>query len=137
MHGAKIEPSIAAGRPIGLVILAFPAKSPNRRKTLGPLPDLAEHLALNFLQLLCDQIRHFHPPGARIVNTASMDLDAIIAEMAAAHAASQDVARLHSGDLSVWSAMGEQLRRLRALDIPYDVTPGVPSFAAAAAKIAS
>ena len=67
VHGAKIEPSIAAGRPIGLVILAFPAKSPNRRKTLGPLPDLAEHLALNFLQLLCDQIRHFHPPGARIV----------------------------------------------------------------------
>ncbi|GHC62583.1 precorrin-4 C(11)-methyltransferase [Neogemmobacter tilapiae] len=75
------------------------------------------------------------PPGARIVNTASLDLDAIIAEMAAAHAAGKDVARLHSGDLSVWSAMGEQLRRLRALDIPYDVTPGVPSFAAAAATL--
>jgi precorrin-4/cobalt-precorrin-4 C11-methyltransferase len=75
------------------------------------------------------------PPGARIVNTASMDLDAIIAEMAAAHAAGLSVARLHSGDLSVWSAMGEQLRRLRALDIPYDVTPGVPSFAAAAATL--
>ena len=75
------------------------------------------------------------PPGARIVNTASMDLDAIIAEIAAAHAAGHDVARLHSGDLSVWSAMGEQLRRLRAAGIPYDVTPGVPSFAAAAAAL--
>ncbi|MGQ0564478.1 MAG: precorrin-4 C(11)-methyltransferase [Gemmobacter sp.] len=75
------------------------------------------------------------PPDARIVNTAPLSLDAIIDEMAAAHAAGQDVARLHSGDLSVWSAMGEQLRRLRALDIPYDVTPGVPSFAAAAAAL--
>ena len=75
------------------------------------------------------------PPGARIVNTAPLDLDAIIAEIAAAHGAGQDVARLHSGDLSVWSAMGEQLRRLRALGIPYDVTPGVPSFAAAAAAL--
>lgn len=75
------------------------------------------------------------PPGARIVNTAPMDLDQIIAEIAAAHAAGLDVARLHSGDLSVWSAMGEQLRRLRALDIPYDVTPGVPSFAASAATL--
>lgn len=75
------------------------------------------------------------PPGAKIINTASMSLDEIIAEIAAAHAAGQDVARLHSGDLSIWSAMGEQLRRLRALDIPYDVTPGVPSFAAAAAVL--
>ncbi|SFX28678.1 precorrin-4 C11-methyltransferase [Paracoccus pantotrophus] len=75
------------------------------------------------------------PPGARIVNTAPMDLDQIIAEIAAAHRAGQDVARLHSGDLSVWSAMGEQLRRLRDLGIPYDVTPGVPSFAAAAAAL--
>ena len=75
------------------------------------------------------------PAGARIVNTASLSLEAIIAEIAAAHAAGQDVARLHSGDLSVWSAMGEQLRRLRALGIPYDVTPGVPAFAAAAAAL--
>ena len=75
------------------------------------------------------------PPGARIVNTASLSLDQIIAEIAGAHAAGQDVARLHSGDLSVWSAMGEQLRRLRALDIPYDVTPGIPAFAAAAAAL--
>ena len=77
------------------------------------------------------------PPGAKIINTAPLSLDQIIAEIAAAHAAGQDVARLHSGDLSVWSAMGEQLRRLRALDIPYDVTPGVPSFAAAAAVLAT
>ena len=75
------------------------------------------------------------PPGAKIINTAPMSLDEIIAEIAAAHAAGPDVARLHSGDLSIWSAMGEQLRRLRALDIPYDVTPGVPSFAAAAAVL--
>lgn len=75
------------------------------------------------------------PPDARIVNTASMSLDEIISAITAAHAEGHDVARLHSGDLSVWSAMGEQLRRLRDLDIPYDVTPGVPSFAAAAAAL--
>ena len=75
------------------------------------------------------------PPGCRIINTAPLSLDEIMAEIAAAHAAGHDIARLHSGDLSVWSAMGEQLRRLRALGIPYDVTPGVPSFAAAAATL--
>ena len=75
------------------------------------------------------------PPGARIVNTASLSLDQIIGEIASAHQAGHDVARLHSGDLSVWSAMGEQTRRLRDLGIPYDVTPGVPSFAAAAAVL--
>lgn len=75
------------------------------------------------------------PRGAKIVNTAPLDLDAIVAECKAAHAAGQDVARLHSGDLSVWSAMGEQIRRLRAENIPLTVTPGVPSFAAAAAAL--
>ena len=75
------------------------------------------------------------PPGARLVNTAPLALDAIIAEIASAHAEGKDVARLHSGDLSVWSAMGEQIRRLRDLGIPYDVTPGVPSFAASAAAL--
>lgn len=75
------------------------------------------------------------PPGAKIVNTAPLSLDEIMAEIAAAHAEGKDVARLHSGDLSIWSAMGEQLRRLRALGIPYDVTPGVPSFAAGAAAL--
>src|ERR1700748_579698 len=75
------------------------------------------------------------PPGARTVNTAPLSLDEIIDEIAKAHAAGHDVARLHSGDLSVWSAMGEQLRRLRELGIPFSVTPGVPSFAAAAAAL--
>ncbi|WP_137898454.1 precorrin-4 C(11)-methyltransferase [Sphingomonas sp. 2SG] len=75
------------------------------------------------------------PPGARIVNTASLSLDEIVAAIVAAHEAGQDVARLHSGDLSIWSAMGEQLRRLRALGIPVTITPGVPAFAAAAAAL--
>lgn len=75
------------------------------------------------------------PPDARIVNTAPLTLDEIITLIQEAHAAGQDVARLHSGDLSVWSAMGEQLRRLKALHIPYSVTPGVPAFAAAAAAL--
>lgn len=75
------------------------------------------------------------PPGARIVNTAPLSLDQILDEMRGAHAAGHDIARLHSGDLSVWSAMGEQLRGLREAGIPFTVTPGVPSFAAAAAAI--
>ncbi|MEL6584015.1 MAG: precorrin-4 C(11)-methyltransferase [Pseudomonadota bacterium] len=75
------------------------------------------------------------PPGATKINTAAMDLDAIIAEIISANAAGHDIARLHSGDLSVWSAMGEQMRRLRAEGIPYTVTPGVPSFAAGAAAL--
>ena len=75
------------------------------------------------------------PPGARIVDTAPMSLDQIIAELATADADGQDVARLHSGDLSVWSAMGEQLRRLDSLGIRYTLTPGVPSFAASAAAL--
>jgi len=75
------------------------------------------------------------PKDARIVDTAPLTLDLIMAEIEAAHAAGLDVARLHSGDLSVWSALGEQTRRLRALGIPYTITPGVPSFAAAAAVL--
>ena len=75
------------------------------------------------------------PDGAKIVNTAPLDLDQIIAECVAAHASGQDVARLHSGDLSVWSAMGEQMARLKKLGIPVSVTPGVPAFAAAAAAL--
>jgi len=75
------------------------------------------------------------PKGARIVNTAPFSLDEIMSEIITAHAEGKDVARLHSGDLSIWSAMGEQLRRLRALEIPYTITPGVPAFAAAAAAI--
>jgi precorrin-4/cobalt-precorrin-4 C11-methyltransferase len=76
------------------------------------------------------------PPGASVVDTASMSLDEIIAEIVRATGHGQDIARLHSGDPSIWSALGEQLRRLDALDIPYTVTPGVPAFAAAAAALA-
>ncbi|MBI5111743.1 MAG: precorrin-4 C(11)-methyltransferase [Rhodovulum sp.] len=75
------------------------------------------------------------PPGARIVDTAPLSLDEIAAEFSRATAAGHDVARLHSGDLSIWSALGEQLRRLDRLGIPYTITPGVPSFAAAAAAL--
>jgi len=85
--------------------------------------------------LVPEEILAYCPPGARIVNTATMSLDEIISEIASAHAQGKDVARLHSGDPSVWSAMGEQLRRLRGLGIPCSITPGVPSFAAAAAAI--
>ena len=76
------------------------------------------------------------PPGARIVDTAPLSLDQIVGAFVEATARGQDVARLHSGDLSVWSAMGEQLRRLDNLGISFTVTPGVPSFAAAAAVLA-
>jgi precorrin-4/cobalt-precorrin-4 C11-methyltransferase len=72
---------------------------------------------------------------ARIVDTAPMSLDEIEAEFIRAHREGHDVARLHSGDLSIWSAMGEQLRRLDRHGIPYTITPGVPSFAAAAAAL--
>jgi precorrin-4/cobalt-precorrin-4 C11-methyltransferase len=85
--------------------------------------------------LVPDALLAHCPPGARIVNTASLDLDAIVAEFVAADAAGQDVARLHSGDLSIWSAVGEQMRRLDALGLAYTVTPGVPAFAAAAAAL--
>lgn len=81
------------------------------------------------------ELLDYCPDGARIVDTAPMSLDEIEAEYAAAEAAGQDVARLHSGDLSVWSAVAEQIRRLQRLDIPYTMTPGVPSFAAAAAAL--
>jgi precorrin-4/cobalt-precorrin-4 C11-methyltransferase len=75
------------------------------------------------------------PPGARIVDTAPMTLDEIEAEFVAAHADGRDVARLHSGDLSVYSALAEQLRRLDRSGIPYTLTPGVPAFAAAASAL--
>ena len=75
------------------------------------------------------------PPGAEIVDTAPMSLDEIVAACRAATEQGRDIARLHSGDLSVWSALGEQLRRLEAEGIPYTITPGVPSFAAAAAAL--
>lgn len=75
------------------------------------------------------------PDGARKVDTARMTLDEIIAEMVAAHREGLDAARLSSGDPSLLSAVAEQMRRLDAEDVPYDVTPGVPAFAAAAASL--
>jgi precorrin-4/cobalt-precorrin-4 C11-methyltransferase len=77
----------------------------------------------------------FCPAGARIVDTAPMSLDEIDAEFAQAHATGHDVARLQSGDLSIYSALAEQLRRLKRRGIPYTLTPGVPAFAAAAAAL--
>jgi precorrin-4/cobalt-precorrin-4 C11-methyltransferase len=77
------------------------------------------------------------PPGAHVVDTAPLSLDEIEAELTLAHGRGLDVARLQSGDLSLWSALGEQLRRLRRLDIPFTVTPGVPAFAACAAALES
>ncbi|MEU8525528.1 precorrin-4 C(11)-methyltransferase [Streptomyces sp. NPDC048629] len=75
------------------------------------------------------------PPDARLIDTANLDLDRIAAEIVRAHEEGHDVARLHSGDPSVFSAVAEQMRRLDAAGIPYEVVPGVPAFAAAAAAL--
>ena len=75
------------------------------------------------------------PAEALVVDTAPLTLDEIVGHFAAAHANGSDVARLHSGDPSLYGAVAEQTRRLDALGIPYDLTPGVPSFAAAAAAL--
>ncbi|MGH6674524.1 MAG: precorrin-4 C(11)-methyltransferase [Xanthobacteraceae bacterium] len=77
----------------------------------------------------------FCPAGARIVDTAPLSLDQIEAEFVSAHAAGADVTRLQSGDLSIYSALAEQLRRLKRTGIPYTLTPGVPAFAAAATAL--
>jgi len=77
------------------------------------------------------------PPGARVIDTAPLTLDEIIREMQAADTAKLDVARVHSGDPSLYGAIAEQMRRLDRLGIAYDVTPGVPAFAAAAATLKS
>ena len=75
------------------------------------------------------------PSASRVVDTAPLTLDEIVAEMASAHEAGSDVARLHSGDPSLYGAIAEQMRRLDRLGIAYDVTPGVPAYAAAAAAL--
>lgn len=72
---------------------------------------------------------------ARVIDTAPLHLDEILAEIEAAHLRGQDVARVHSGDPSIYGAIAEQMRRLDALGIDYDVVPGVPAFAAAAALL--
>ncbi|QDZ01614.1 precorrin-4 C(11)-methyltransferase [Nitratireductor mangrovi] len=81
-----------------------------------------------------DLLQHC-PAEAEIIDTAPMSLDEIEQAMVAAHSEGKDVARLHSGDLSVWSAVAEQMRRLDRRGIPYSLTPGVPAFAAAAAAL--
>jgi len=75
------------------------------------------------------------PPGARVIDTAPLTLDEIIAEIETAHRQGLEIARVHSGDPSIYGAIAEQMRRLDTLGIPYDVTPGVPAFAAAAAAL--
>jgi len=75
------------------------------------------------------------PEGARVIDTSALTLDEIVAEMHDAHGKGLEVARVHSGDLSLYGAIAEQMRRLGELGIPYDLTPGVPAFAAAAAAL--
>lgn len=75
------------------------------------------------------------PPGARRVDTAELNLDQITAELVAAHEDGHDVARLCSGDPAIYSTVAEQMRRLDAAGVPYDVVPGVPAFAASAAVL--
>ena len=85
--------------------------------------------------LVPESIVQAAPKGAKVIDTAPLDLDQIIAEIESAHAQGLDVARVHSGDPSLYGAIAEQMRRLKALGIDYDVTPGVPAFAAAAAAM--
>ncbi|UCZ58482.1 precorrin-4 C(11)-methyltransferase [Mycolicibacterium phocaicum] len=75
------------------------------------------------------------PPDARVVDTGPLNLEQIIGELVAADTAGLDVARLHSGDPSIYSAVAEQCRRLDELGIAYEIVPGVPAFAAAAAAL--
>lgn len=86
--------------------------------------------------LVAEALLSHCPPDAEIVDTAPMTLDEIIARIEQATREGKDISRLHSGDLSIWSALGEQLRRLDQIGIDYTVTPGVPSFAAASAALA-
>jgi precorrin-4/cobalt-precorrin-4 C11-methyltransferase len=85
--------------------------------------------------LVPPEVLAYAPDGALFVDTQHLDLDQIVEHIRAAHERGEDVARLHSGDLSIYSAAAEQMRRLDALGIEWDVTPGVPAFAAAAAAL--
>jgi precorrin-4/cobalt-precorrin-4 C11-methyltransferase len=112
----------------------------------GPgAPDLITLRGLKLIQhcpvclyagsLVPEEIVKAAPKGARVIDTAPMTLDEIIAEMVDAQRNGHDVARVHSGDPSLYGAIAEQMRRLDKLGIAYDVTPGVPAFAAAAAVL--
>ncbi|MEN9894880.1 MAG: precorrin-4 C11-methyltransferase [Pseudomonadota bacterium] len=85
--------------------------------------------------LVPEEIVKAAPEDAIVKDTAPMNLDEIMADIVAAHARGEDVARVHSGDPSIYGAIAEQMRRLDALAIPYDVVPGVPAFAATAARL--
>jgi precorrin-4/cobalt-precorrin-4 C11-methyltransferase len=85
--------------------------------------------------IMPDDLLALCPPDARVVDTGPLTLDQIITELTDAHAAGLDVARLHSGDPSIYSALAEQCRRLDAAGVDYEVVPGVPAFAAAAAAL--
>jgi precorrin-4/cobalt-precorrin-4 C11-methyltransferase len=85
--------------------------------------------------LVAPEVLDHCPPGARLVDTADLNLDQIIDELVAADRAGQDVARLCSGDPAVFSTIAEQVRRLEAAGVEYDICPGVPAFAAAAASL--
>jgi precorrin-4/cobalt-precorrin-4 C11-methyltransferase len=112
----------------------------------GPgAPDLITVRGLKIIQscpvclyagsLVPEEIVKAAPKNALVMDTAPMHLDEIIGHIKAAHGNGQDVARVHSGDPSLYGAIAEQMRKLDALGIPYDVTPGVPAFAAAAAAL--
>ncbi|CAN7390886.1 precorrin-4 C(11)-methyltransferase [Rhizobium sp. LjRoot30] len=100
------------------------------RDLIGKCP-----VCLHAGSLVSPELLQYCPPGARIVDTAPMSLDEIEVEFAKAAEAGEDVARLHSGDLSVWSAVAEQIRRLEKRGLDYTMTPGVPAFAAAASAL--
>ena len=85
--------------------------------------------------IMPDDLLALCPPDARILDTGPRTLEQIVDEIAAAHALGHDVARLHSGDPSLYSAVAEQCRRLDELGIDYKIVPGVPAFAAAAAAL--
>ena len=87
--------------------------------------------------LVPEEVIAWAQPVAKVLDTAPMTLDEIIEEIGTADAAGQDVARVHSGDPSLYGAIAEQIRRLEALGIAYDITPGVPAYAAAAATLRS
>src|SRR4051812_21104653 len=85
--------------------------------------------------IMPDDLLALCPPDAKVIDTGPLSLERIVAELVDAHAAGLDVARLHSGDPSIYSALAEQCRHLDALGINYEIVPGVPAFAAAAAAL--
>ncbi|MBA3264505.1 MAG: precorrin-4 C(11)-methyltransferase [Thermoleophilaceae bacterium] len=115
---------------------------------IGAGPGAADLLTLRAQRLIAEcpvclyagalvppEVLEHAPADARLVDTQSLDLNEIVGELSAAHERGHDVARLHSGDLSIYSAAAEQMRHLDEFGIPWDVTPGVPAFAAAAAAL--